>query len=655
MIVFDEYRMIQKMQFASILKKKAESYRAFCYRLQNTPKVIIADALLENKHVLQLKDITDRRVTVYQCMNQLHTDKEVFVVDNEIYSLNMVIAAALRGERIAVATGSDTDAKFLRVKILEMNPDIAVGLYNAKAMKGITVDPTTLWDQHQVIIYTPTILAGSSYLGQYNSEVEDPDIGNEHMDLGDVDATYGIFLTNTAPPDAAVQMLFRCRKSKKFYICVKDTHLRKKRMSDDIYPSYSSTLMWLDKRDNLYRSINEQEGERDIIHAGLVYGTGELEQNYLQCYASFIQDEEKSRRHYMFYLLLYMRDMGVRFRGLISAITDAEKEEINKTKGELTEFRKEINAKYWEDKAAAPLISHDEYLEIDKKPNKTEADHNKISKYKVMKRYNVPETVITADVLRKAKGHDRHHDNIQIFQRLSGVSDEILQSELDKIYLEHLPKTLKRLLPIRVTTPRPLPELTTDLLDASPTMDRVGMEYCHLTETEYKENMLRCGHAIKLLRLFGHVDFMNLYTSPERESVDPMLIKSYIDDNWTEIAMITKARTRKKISRGSVTIFTGINDETTSLQSINGAAKDILEKSFGMIYSCKGLNLENNPSLGSGTFKKVNGKIVLSVMDPTKIPPSQDVIHETFRRNAIALALARTNTSSRMLSLNVIR
>ena len=33
-----------------------------------------------------------------------------------------------------------------------------IGLYTRDEMKGIKVDPTTLWDEHQVIVYSPTKL-----------------------------------------------------------------------------------------------------------------------------------------------------------------------------------------------------------------------------------------------------------------------------------------------------------------------------------------------------------------------------------------------------------------------------------------------------------------------------------------------------------------
>ena len=45
--------------------------------------------------------------------------------------------------------------------------------------------------------------------------------------------------------------------------------------------------MWLSNKDRLYNSVNP--GEEDIIHAGLVYSTGTVDDNYLQLYASYVQ------------------------------------------------------------------------------------------------------------------------------------------------------------------------------------------------------------------------------------------------------------------------------------------------------------------------------------------------------------------------------
>ncbi|CAH6419204.1 Hypothetical protein HVR_LOCUS402 [uncultured virus] len=605
LIVFDEYRMIQKMQFSPILKKKLESYRALCYRLKETPRVIIADALLENKHVMQVKDITNRPTIVYQCMNKLHEGKEVVVVDNEFHAINSIIASADRGLRIAVASGSAKCARFLRNNILKLNPDLNVGLYTQEETKDITVDVTTLWDQHTIIIYTPTILAGSSYLGQ-------------------VDVVYGIFLTDTVGPDGAVQMLFRCRTAQQFHICVKDTHMKKKRMPDDIYPSYSNSLNWLDDRNRLYRTA----GGEDNIYVGLNYGTGELDQNYLRLYASYIQDEEKARRNYRFYLLLYMRDMGLRFGGLVTAISNEDKEAVNVTRAEYQEYSKGTNNKYWNEVENVKPISSEDNKVLSVKSNKTREEQQQIIKYKIMTRYGVPNEAVTAKVARIARGKDLKHDNIRACEKLSGVPDDKIQEEMRKVYTENLPKHLRKLLPIKTKEIRPLTEIMSGLIDGNPTISDIEKEYRYLNETDYMENMKCCFHAIMLLRLFGLKDFMTIYMSNNNAQVDSRVIIPYIDINWEEIRIITRLKEEK------------------SKIYWNDAVRILLDRAFGISYiSHKGYT--NNPYINSGVFTKVHGKIVLTAMDPTHILTTAEI----FTNNVVN----RINQQPKALTLSVIK
>lgn len=140
-------------------------------------------------------------------------------------------------------------------------------------------------------------------------------------------------------------------------------------IADGLYPSYSNTLMWLSKMERLYKSV--KVGEEDIIHAGLVYSTGEVDDNYIQLYASFLQDEEKSRTQFLF----HMRDIGVCFDGL-----DDAREEFNVLKSEFSEYKKERNEKIWNDKAAVAPIEYDEYFPLTRKQKKTKEESYKVEK-----------------------------------------------------------------------------------------------------------------------------------------------------------------------------------------------------------------------------------------------------------------------------------
>ena len=159
-----------------------------------------------------------------------------------------------------------------------------------------------------------------------------------------------------------------------------------------------------------------------------------------------------------------------------------------------------------------------------------------------------------------------------------------------------------------------------------------------MSETEYKENMFCCIHAVYILRLLGFKDFMTLYDGNMNPSVNPTLIKSYIDSNWEEITKITRSSSKK---HGAYRDRRG----TYHGNYIDKAAQKILDKSFGMGYIT---SEAEGSSIVKGLFMKVNGKIVLSTMDATKIPPSREYIQESFKRNVLN---GRNINAPRQLSL----
>ena len=584
LLIIDEYRLVHKMQFNKILTTKHQSYRAFNHRLRTTPRVVIADGLLENKHVLQMKDITQRTVNVYQCMNNFRDDDEVIVIDNDIHAMNQAIKHARQGLRVAVASGSCGHCVFIKNKLQELAPDMNIGLYTRDEMKGIKVDPTTLWNEHQVIVYSPTILAGSSYLGR-------------------IDCSYGIFLTGTCGPDASVQMLYRCRNNNKFYICVKNTN-KKRIIGEGLYPSYSNTLMWLSNKDRLYNSVSA--GEEDIIHAGLVYSTGTVDDNYLQLYASYVQDEEKARTQYLFHMLLYMRDMGVKFGGLDSTLnmSHEDQEQVNIVKREFFEFRKDINDKVWTAKAAVPEIPYHEYLTLDRKTNKTKEERYKINKYKVMKRYDIPNEQITADIMKQASGNNVKHDNITLFGELSGVPPDKLQDRMKDIYLTNLPGKLKDIHPDYMfeKIERNRAAVVDFIRKNTIGPDTINREYLNMTETSYKDNFFKCMHGVNMLNVLGFNNFKVIYERLFPTAIDPNLSKPYIDANWDELHVIAKLQKIKPEDY------------------VNKVTKTILEEAFGMSYN---VNKDGACSLGRGTFKLTGDNFTLSKLPDVMVNAPQ--------------------------------
>jgi len=234
----DEYKVIKDLQHTLVVKnnKEAQCYNALKCYIRDTPRVYIADALLTNAHVLEISKLRERPVTIYQNFYKKHYENIVWTVDNRELLVHHVIQRLKLGERVAVPVNSKSFAEFVEyiVKLVTTElPDIEMSIITADNRADRPVQE--LWHNKQLIIYTPTILAGNSYT--------EP-----------VDAVFGYCTPESCDQGDYMQMLMRCRDiiSKSYYICV-DNRPAKKIIPDDILPTFSAIKEYLLNRDVIMR------------------------------------------------------------------------------------------------------------------------------------------------------------------------------------------------------------------------------------------------------------------------------------------------------------------------------------------------------------------------------------------------------------------
>jgi hypothetical protein len=127
--------------------------------------------------------------------------------DKNLWAANLVNDIAA-GMKIAVATSSLAEAKFVNAHLTDKFPNKKIKMYSSATSetekKSHFADVNTTWSQYDVLIYTPTVSAGVSFERKH------------------YDKMYGLFSDMSCPVDTTFQMMGRVRdlRLREYVICV---------------------------------------------------------------------------------------------------------------------------------------------------------------------------------------------------------------------------------------------------------------------------------------------------------------------------------------------------------------------------------------------------------------------------------------------------
>lgn len=490
--VMDEYCSTMKLQF-SITKKKRECFKMLKARLQTTPRVIIADAGLRNRHILDIKRMCKRRVTVHQCLAKTQTGKIIYRIERKGVLIKRTLQAIREGKRIAVPSSSKKYAKTLYNKIRREMPWVNVGIYTADEMSKIKEDPAVLWSMsklaHQVIIYTCTIQCGNSFIEQ-------------------MDAVYGYFLTSTSDHQDIMQMLLRCRNLRNINICLETKGFREKIIPDDVAAKIGPIKKYIMSRQVIARRHLESKSYKlpmDMLERNPV--TGELNPNgtYLNMYCGYIKDLVQQQRECNFLLMLALRDQGMMFGKYVGRMEyDEEAKRLE------DEFRQNIkDLKEDDDVGTAKMENiNDGEAKILETKHRTPEESRTLRKYKLKKEYGIP---ITPNVVKFTKGLHSKHNNLTRFMRVSGIEDETQRQRI-------------------------MGEIGNEILKSKHNInidDTVGT----INETNLLLRVMMCFHALNILKILGLTNFIDNMTIIEAREINEGMrkilddyIQSHLDD-----------------------------------------------------------------------------------------------------------------------------
>lgn len=399
-----------KLQF-QVVKKKSACFRRLESLIMYSGKVIIADAGLKNRHILDIQRISERNVTVHQNTARVLEGKSLISVWRKGTIIKKTIESLKQGKRVAVPTSSKKYAKILKDKIEKEIPGINIGIYTAEETSEIEDDPVSLWyeHKHQCIIYTGTIQAGNSYTEM-------------------VDEVHGFFMTNTVDYEDIMQMLLRCRNigTGRIYVCLETKGYRKKIIPNDVRPNTESIREYILDEDIMARGYLDSEEFKLPIDLLETNHNGELDPKgkYLNLYCGYIKDLVLQQRGTNFLLMLALRDQGMHFGDYLGRVEyDNIASELEK------EFMKKGREANISDRAQITRVKdlNDEQAKILVNKDKTSIEVMELKKYRLKKEYGVE---VTEQLIKKTQGMHTKHNNLVKFASVSGIEDETKRQQV---------------------------------------------------------------------------------------------------------------------------------------------------------------------------------------------------------------------------------
>ncbi|CAH6419790.1 Origin of replication binding protein [uncultured virus] len=444
LVVMDEFNSTLS-HLVTFCKKKQAVNSIFEELIRNIPRIIVSDALLDNRYLQYISMLGRDDLITYQYTHQPHINKRYSMIENKAELVRLICEDLRKGRRVVVPTNIESLATSLAEMIRRDMPDIRIGLYTGKNKVKRIGSLLDEWRELQVLIYTPTITCGISF--------------TENL----FDTIYGYFNTSSCSPSLALQMLFRCRAVNRMRICIE------KGPKSDLVCRNPNVVTLNDYKKYVVRNYDGAGGQ-ELFERSYLRGQINTNTAYFHMYCIVHQDICEGYKNYESYLSCFLRETGVQY-----IEDDYEQEEIieDNAKCEIQDNIKErlntINVQnQLEDEngiSAAPYITGEMLRSIQKKDDKTIDEVRVLKKMNICKEYEIKwfdplfgcearklmrvhrNTKIFYDASRYQYGSDEYRIEIQkamqktIDTRID-VADFIFEgdklTEVQRVYQAHL-------------------------------------------------------------------------------------------------------------------------------------------------------------------------------------------------------------------------
>lgn len=281
-IVFDEISYTLDM-FLNYCKQRVSVFDALKHILKTSDKVICLDAFLSNREVTFI--------------NNLRKDKKSCVILNnnkikrgQIYNLQktefteQIIDDLKKDKKITLSSNSKS---YLEDKLVPLIENIG------KKYKVITSETDDFvscddWDQYDIIMYTPTVIAGISFEKHHFNK------------------RYGYFTNITSSANLCVQQLFRVRNTtdKNIYLCCSIVDQKYYPTSREDIDSLLHDYINIDNLYNLNNVVDDQMMNLDRSEVKYIVN------DYYNLLVGYLENKHKSNNNIFSELSYYLNIQG---------------------------------------------------------------------------------------------------------------------------------------------------------------------------------------------------------------------------------------------------------------------------------------------------------------------------------------------------------
>jgi hypothetical protein len=493
-IILDEIEYILQ-HLINFPRNKIPIWDALIDYLQHANGIYVSDALLSNFTVSLISRLSGRPLDQWKLVRNeylKYNNSTVYQIATSTHLLKFINEMIGARRRVVVPTNSNTFAQKLRALINLNHPTCRIRLYSSE--EPPIDDPVKEWNQYDLVIYTPTIVAGNSFT-------------EEHFDL-----CCAYFSASSACAEMALQQLFRVRnlKLKQYYICIKNLGKKYSHLPPKITrlnASIKDVKDWIDycyhyklsdlslgkKNDGLEQTLELIVSFKlDRVNDRLNF-----DNPFFDLYAYIYHRQARSRRYYAPQLNRLLKELGANCEWMETGEINLSsiKEQIKSITSEL----KEAQLRWI---ANAPVITPEEATQIRENPNATPEERVSLKKYNFMIQLhipvpssalgdpNAPQPHCNIELYKKYLDKRSHHRNLQILLSLRGQPRDVQDDFLAQLPTLMIPKDV------------PLPEELK--IPSNSSMYRDIQEF--ITKDDWVTRSRQLLNGIKILRHFGFSD-----------------------------------------------------------------------------------------------------------------------------------------------------
>lgn len=417
LIILDEIEYTTN-HFFGFVKNKTLVYDALSQYISSNAKIIALDAFLSNNivewlksfkrnvHVIEntFKSFKNQETVIYSKKNNKNIAEQFLAFVKKMVEL---------GKNVVCPVSSLTVGEKLKVMLDNIN--VKVELISSITEKI----PTSDWGNYQVLIYTPSVVAGLSF----GTKGEVP-----HFD-----ECICYFTSSSCEAKLATQMMFRVRsiKNSKRYVFL-NQHIQNNPLpiNDDELDTY------------IYSSIYDISNVKIKINH---LNEQIVKDDYYKLYRYYLKEVNLSKTQFMLKLEEYLRTQGM-------DITIKDEEFDSTLDDNLTDFMKHYLDKKNELILDAKTITYDEYQRLKFQYEKTLEEQFSIQKYILQNTYKVPVTKQLIIELGSKESISRFKNLCYLNTNFNSIKDHLV-SEIESQFSEstknthllHLSKRYRRL------------------------------------------------------------------------------------------------------------------------------------------------------------------------------------------------------------------